>query len=49
MNLLYRFNPLKIRPIEFSIKFDTVESKKSIVYTEGSQVDIFRKVLYYFL
>ena len=49
MTLLYRFNSLKIRPIEFSIKFDTVGSEWSIVYIEGSQVIILRKILYFFL
>ena len=33
--------------MEFPIKFDTVKSGWSIIFIEGSQVIIFRKILYY--
>ena len=33
-------------PMEFSIKFDTVKSEWSIVYTEGSQVVILKKIVF---
>ena len=36
-------------PIEFSIKFDTVKSGCSIIYIEGSQVIISKKILYFFI
>ena len=38
-----------LRAMEVSIKFDTVKSGWSIVYTEGSRVIISKKMLYFFL
>ena len=37
------------RPVEFSIKLHTIKSGWSIVYIEGSQVIISKKILYFFL
>ena len=36
-------------PMKFSIKFDTAKSGWSIVYIEGSQVIISKKILSFFL
>ena len=35
--------PTFLRPMEFTIKFDTVKSEWSIVYIEGSRVIISKK------
>ena len=38
-----------LRPMEFSVKFDTVESGWSITYIEGSQVMCFKHIAILFL
>ena len=42
----YRFTLL--RPMKFSIKFDTVKSSWSVVYTEGLEVIIFKTIYIFF-